>query len=57
MFDRNALQMLVTKLDTNAVTLKYAKEWIKRTYGLTFEARTREQLIRKCSQYLKASGL
>ena len=56
MFDRATLQLLVTRLDTNAVTLKDAKAWLKSTYGLTFVARTREQLIRKCGEYLRAKA-
>ena len=56
MFDRSTLQLLVTKLDTNAVTLKDAKAWLKSTYGLYFASRTRAQLIRECGRHLQALG-
>jgi hypothetical protein len=44
--DRATLQTLTTKLDTHAITLKEAKEWVKRAYNMDIPARTKEQFLR-----------
>ena len=57
MFDRETFQTLVMKMDTNAITLAQAKEFLRLNYGLKFVARTKEHLIRKCGENLRARGL
>jgi len=47
--DRQSLQLLITKLDTNAVTLKEAKAFAKRL-GVESTARTKESFIRDISK-------
>lgn len=47
MIDSQTVQALATKLDTCAMTLAEAKTWVKRTYGVTVMARTRDQFIRE----------
>lgn len=56
MIDAQAVQTLATKLDTCAMTLADAKAWLKRTYGVTVVARTREQLIRKVAALARIGG-
>lgn len=50
MFDRFTIQTLATKLDAKAITLKEAKEWVKRTYGKDIPGRTKDQFIRNASK-------
>ena len=57
MLDRATFQMLVAKMDTNAITLAEAKEFLRLNCGLKFVARTKEHLIRKCGENLRARGL
>jgi hypothetical protein len=51
--DKQTVQMLVTKLDTNAVTLKEAKEFAKR-FGLPTEGQTKEQFIRQLTRAVRS---
>lgn len=48
--DRYTLQMLITKLDLNHITLAEAREFVARNYGLNSVARTKRQFVRECSQ-------
>jgi hypothetical protein len=50
MLDRYALQMLVTKLDLNHITLAEARTFVARNYGFNSVARTKRQFVRECSQ-------
>ena len=44
--DKHTIQMLIEKLDRNLVTLSEAKDWVKSTYNLTVEGRTKQLWIR-----------
>jgi hypothetical protein len=49
--DRQTFQTIVTKLDTGAITLKEAKEFVRRL-GAKPEGRTKEQFIRSLYRQL-----
>ena len=52
--DRATMQTITTKLDLGHITVKEAKRFLRVNYGLSFVARTRDQLVRKMGQYLAA---
>lgn len=52
MFDHATLQMLATKLDTKAITLAYAKRFVKVNYGFDVKGVTRDQFIRNAAKLL-----
>lgn len=55
MFDRATLQLLATKLDTNAITLKEAKRFVLANYGLRVAGATRTQFIRNAAKCVPAA--
>lgn len=48
---RNDFQLIVTKLDLNAITLKDAKAYAKR-FGANATGRTKEQFIRNLKAFI-----
>lgn len=50
--DRQTLQMIVTKLDTKAITLKEAKAFAVRV-GFKVQSRTKEAFIKEISKQVK----
>lgn len=52
MFDRATLQLIVTKLDTKAVTLSDAKRFVKSNYGFEVKGATRDQFIRNAAKHV-----
>jgi hypothetical protein len=55
MFDRIALQMLVTNLDLNRMSAKEAKEYVLKNYRIELAGRTKDAIIRSMSNIVKAS--
>lgn len=52
--NHDTLQTLVEKLDLGYMTLKDARAWVKRTYGLSIAGRTRDQFIREAAAIVRA---
>jgi hypothetical protein len=54
LISRDTAQMLITALDHHHITVKDAKEFIKRMYRVTvIRCRTREQLVRFIGRSIK----
>ena len=54
MINQQAVQTLVEKLDRNLVTLSEAKDWVKQTYGVSLDGRTKTLWIRALAQKVNA---
>lgn len=50
MLDRETAQTLITKLDTFAITVKEAKDFVATNYGVCLRSRTRDRLVLEISQ-------
>lgn len=51
--DTATIQSLITKLDLNTITVKYAKEWLLRWKGIAISGRTKAQVIKEIGSYAK----
>lgn len=55
MFDKHTFQVIVTKLDLNAVTLSEAKKYAER-FGAKPEGRTKAQFIKSLAKQIEHSN-
>ena len=46
MFTRLTIDTLINKLDTNVMTIREAKQWLKATYQIEINERGKEKFIR-----------
>ena len=46
MFTRLTIDTLINKLDTNVISIREAKQWIKATYQIEINERGKEKFIR-----------